>query len=232
MRKSTMILGSTCILLTAFAAILWGREDRTGPKIQFPEEAVSYREGMEEEELLRGVTAQDDRDGDVTDSLKIENIYTSEAGEKVIVIYTAKDSGNNVTKKSRELERDTKEAMPDGEEAVPESADEAEGGQDADLPSEIPEEQRTVLEQMAPQRPRLYLNAYEAQLKAGEAFESLSYVDRIEDDSDAPETLWTKIQVNGAVDTNTEGSYTVEYLVNDSDGNPSNTAILTVQVVR
>ena len=59
-------------------------------------------EGMSEEELLSGISASDETDGDVTGSLVIEKI--SETGNgTVIVTYGARDRENNVAKVSRVL---------------------------------------------------------------------------------------------------------------------------------
>ena len=75
-------------------------EDNEGPKITFEEgKDTNYTSDMTEEDLLKGVKAQDDRDGDVTDSLTVETIYPKNDGKQVSVIFVAKDKNNNVTKK-------------------------------------------------------------------------------------------------------------------------------------
>ena len=58
---------------------------------------------MDDAELLEGVTASDNVDGDVTDSLLIEKISGTGEGS-VIVTYVARDGANNVAKVSRVLE--------------------------------------------------------------------------------------------------------------------------------
>ena len=72
--------------------------------IQVPAEQISYREGAETKELLKGVTAMDDRDGDVSDSLLVEKVLPSDDGSTAQVIYAAMDKSNNVTKAYRSVE--------------------------------------------------------------------------------------------------------------------------------
>ena len=58
----------------------------------------SYTSDMTTEDLLEGVKAVDKRDGDVSASLTVENVYPNEKGDEVTVVYVAKDNSNNVTK--------------------------------------------------------------------------------------------------------------------------------------
>lgn len=53
--------------------------------------------------LLTGVTATDERDGDVTDTVTIESVIPNTDGTEASVIYVAKDSKNNVTKETRKV---------------------------------------------------------------------------------------------------------------------------------
>lgn len=50
-------------------------------------------------DLLKGVSAIDDVDGDVTESIVIEKLARTSDGN-ILVTYAALDSSNNVTKKS------------------------------------------------------------------------------------------------------------------------------------
>src|SRR5699024_8842847 len=110
------------------------------------------------------------------------------------------------------------------------AAERSEELEDKNVLEDIGQDQGGLPEEMEPQRPRLYLSIDEVTLQRGVAFDSLQYVERIEDDTDSEEELLTRIQVNGTVDSGTVGTYSVEYLVTDSEGNRSNTAVLTVHV--
>lgn len=92
-----------CVLdaaLLALSIFLSAEQDRTAPVITFEKNDLLYSNGMDESLLLENVTATDDRDGDVSDSLLIEKISLTAKGD-VIVTYAALDSSNNVAKASR-----------------------------------------------------------------------------------------------------------------------------------
>lgn len=93
------------VALIAASAFLYMNLDRTAPVISFADEQrLVYTENMQEEELLQGVSAVDDIDGDVTDSVLIEKISDTADGN-VIVTYAVLDSSNNVRKRSRIFEK-------------------------------------------------------------------------------------------------------------------------------
>ncbi len=50
------------------------------------------RKGSDTAPLLEGVTATDEKDGDVTDSLAIENIFPNDDHTSASVVYAVKDS--------------------------------------------------------------------------------------------------------------------------------------------
>lgn len=91
--------------LIAASVFLYINLDRTAPVISFADDdrQLTYTKKTSEEDLLEGVSAVDDVDGDVTDSLLIEKISETADGN-VIVTYVALDAANNVTKKSRVYE--------------------------------------------------------------------------------------------------------------------------------
>lgn len=92
--------------LTAFGAYKFynvKNKDLAGPKITMNEETVTVSVGVAEDELLAGVTAEDKKDGDVTDSLLVESMSNFvEKGRRMITI-AAFDSDNHVTKTTREV---------------------------------------------------------------------------------------------------------------------------------
>ena len=101
--KGGGILAGICALdvaLMVIAAVLYLGQDRTAPVISYGSDSLTYEEGMDESLLLAGVTAQDERDGDVTGSLMVEKISETSNGN-VIITYVAKDHSDNVGKASR-----------------------------------------------------------------------------------------------------------------------------------
>lgn len=100
MKKIVAVLCTLDVILMAFGIVVYLGEDRTPPVIHMEETELEYREGMSGEELLAGVTAVDETDGDVTGSLVVEKV--SEIGDgTVIVTFGAKDESGNVGKGSR-----------------------------------------------------------------------------------------------------------------------------------
>ena len=71
----TAILILVCLLLGAATVVLRLTDDSTPPEIHFQENQVTYTEGGAYDALLEGVTATDNRDGDVTDTLVVERVY-------------------------------------------------------------------------------------------------------------------------------------------------------------
>ena len=103
--KARGLLAGVCIADVAMmilAVVLYLGQDRMAPVIAYAAEAPVYEEGMDQSLLLEGVTAQDDRDGDVTGSLMIEKI-ASTSGGNILVTYVAADSSANVGKISRTI---------------------------------------------------------------------------------------------------------------------------------
>ena len=93
-----------CVALGAGTAAVIATSDRKGPEIEIPSGAdVTYEEGSDTASLLEGVTATDDKDGDVTDSLVIENIFPNDERTSASVVYAAKDNHNNVSKATRRV---------------------------------------------------------------------------------------------------------------------------------
>ena len=100
MRKIVIILCTLDVILMALSVVLYLDEDRTAPVIHMEEMQIEYQDGMTDAELLSGVTATDETDGDVTGSLVVEKV--SEIGDgTVIVTFGARDASNNVVKASR-----------------------------------------------------------------------------------------------------------------------------------
>ena len=81
----------------------WDRinTDMTPPEITVGTETIQTSVAAPRSTLLRGVTAADDRDGDVTDSLVVESINALDSSGTVQVTFAAFDQAGNVAKGSR-----------------------------------------------------------------------------------------------------------------------------------
>lgn len=78
-------------------------DDKTGPVFRMDSDTVEVSVKDDEKELLRGLTAEDASDGDVTDSIIVESISPFTGTGHRIVTYAAFDSDNHVTHIKREL---------------------------------------------------------------------------------------------------------------------------------
>jgi len=78
-------------------------EDKTGPVFEMEDNIVQVSVKDNEKALLRGLTATDAADGDVTDSIIVESISPFTGTGRRIVSYAAFDSDNHVTHTKRDL---------------------------------------------------------------------------------------------------------------------------------
>ena len=68
------------------------------------------------------------------------------------------------------------------------------------------------------------------EIKAGDEFEPVYQVKEITDDKDDRSSLFRQIEVSGEYSTTKAGTYTLTYIVTDSDGNSSAPAKLELVV--
>lgn len=243
--------GLVAMLFLACAALLAGNvvvyigEDRNGPEISVPQEEITYVAGTGTSALLNGVTAQDDRDGDVTDTVTIESIIPNANQTGASVVYVAKDSKNNVTKETRTIlystdanqaaaqaaaEQAAADQAAQDQAAAEQAAQGDAAGESAQTTDDGAAQNEAAIAALSAESPRFYLTQYSVELERGAELNELSYVQDISDDEDSRDELYQGIQISGEVDTNTPGEYTLEYHVVDSDGNNSNVAQLRVTV--
>lgn len=223
-----------CILLGG--GIIWfnGMKDKTGPEITFPTEEITYEEGNKEV-LLEGVTATDDVDGDVSDSVRVNGIFPNATGSKANVLYVAKDKNNNISKATREViysvgnVEETNATSDDTEEET--TVTQAEQVSEPIITPEVSVALELSITPVAEAgAPQITLSDSEITISRGTSINRLIYVQDITDDQDDRNALYRGIQIAGEVDTTTPGEYELIYHVVDSDGNRSNEAKLTVIV--
>lgn len=93
----------TVIAFGSYRRIESKSKDTLGPEITYESDGIEVSVNAPVEELLKGVTAIDDRDGNVSDSILIEKISRfTDTGNRTIT-YAAFDLNNNITKVEREL---------------------------------------------------------------------------------------------------------------------------------
>ena len=246
-KKIVAVVGAIDVVLLVVCLVLYMGKDRKGPEIFFDEEKqIEYTEGMDKELLLEGVTAVDEKDGDVSDSLLVEKVAGTN-GKEVIVTYVARDGANNVGKASRAftvvgsyggrdilpVEEETFETgdMPGTEgatETETESDEEGSSGEEEGQ-DENQGEGNNVGEQADP-NPVLVLNAEMIETKKGVAPNWNEVIETMSDDKDDYNTLYNNLKLEGQVKLNEEGEYPVTLYTVDTDGNRSDVRNLVVKV--
>ena len=84
-----VVLTVLCAVCSAVILVMVKRQDTTAPTIEFEKTSIYYN-GRDVLTLLEGVTAVDDRDSDVSETLMVTDIYPLSDGTG-IVVYAAKD---------------------------------------------------------------------------------------------------------------------------------------------
>lgn len=88
----------------------------------------------------------------------------------------------------------------------------------------------TAITSLAAGAPQIRLNTHTVTLPIGGTFSYMEYIGSMTDDKDNYHELARRVELSGSVNTAAAGTYTVTYLVRDTDGNASNSPTLTVTV--
>lgn len=99
--KLSFLFAAFSIILLVVCIVILAGKDRTAPVMSFSDTDVIYSADMDKQQLYEGVTAVDNRDGDITDKIVIEKIVQSVDGKSVSITYAVNDNANNFTKKVR-----------------------------------------------------------------------------------------------------------------------------------
>lgn len=247
MNKSWLTAAGAIILvaLIAVSVCVLAADDRQAPKIKLSGEEITYVEGQGYSSLLSGVTAYDNKDGDVTASVMVESVVPLKSGEEAVVCYVAKDKSNNIARVDRIVKY-----VGNGEDFVSsdKNKNEVESGSSGGDLSPAEQESRTVeSSESQPQEtssaneestaysgvnPVLFLKSKETTIKAGSTFNIVSYVDNITDDVDDRTTLFKRIIADGSYDVNIPGDYTLNVYCTDTDRNASDRQQFILHVVQ
>ncbi len=240
MKKSAVIslLVVAVLALAAVNGYVYLSADRSSPSIQVNDDITTYYASAGKDSLLQGVTASDDVDGDVSDTLRVASVLPSSDETSVTVTYTAKDSSNNIAQKTISLAYDATGVAEEtsaaetvvGEDAEAAEPQAAEAADPEALEAIAVQSDEAVIESLSAEAPVFRLTTHYVTLSAGSEWHYYDYIESMTDDRDTTNRLASSIVLEGDVDTNTPGVYTVVYHVTDSSGNESNRAALTVTV--
>jgi len=228
-RLLVLVLAAGCVVLGAVSVMLSVREDNRPPVVSVEEMEITYAEGADYSSLLKGISAKDSHDGDLTDKVFVDRVIPLDNG-KAVVYYGVLDSDKNVGTAVRKVEyvqnvpTDTQDK---NDSETSDSQDDVKDDADVDAGPDGEEEE------LKPDgiRPAIALTADSAQIKAGDVFDATRFVKDVVDDKDDKNTLYRHIHADGNYDVNTAGTYELRIYVSDSEGNTSDvkTFSLTVQ---
>ena len=184
--KILMIAAAAVLLILLITAVVILKGDGTGPSITIPS-GIEYHKGMSDSELLNGVTAEDSKDGDVSDTLIVESVIILSSGDSVKITYAAKDKHNNITQKSIILPYKAPAEEPTNSPEATKPADNKESSKEAgnetphaqeETTTGYPEE-TTPVQTESPDAPVLYLTKIEDWIKKGSQVNWIKYVSDI-----------------------------------------------------
>ena len=260
-RVVTGLLTAGCIALAGAGYMTYKNQDRTAPEIKVDQsKKIAYTEGEDYEKLLEGVTAQDDKDGDLTSEVFVEKVVPV-SKKKAVVYYGVTDKAKNVGTASREVtyqaaedtaqdtaseevsedttqktdEKSAKKTKKKSKKAkTKKTAEEKkaeETTQDAAAAEQQSADQQSGTLQPNGTRPAMKLAEEAKTIARGTSFNALNEVTDAVDDKDDRDTLFRGLHIDGNYNVNQAGTYTLQYYVQDSDGNTSDpiTFTLTVQ---
>ena len=262
-RVVTGLLTAGCIALAGAGYMTYKNQDRTAPEIKVDQsKKIAYTEGEDYGKLLEGVTAQDDKDGDLTSEVFVEKVVPV-SKKKAVVYYGVTDKAKNVGTASREVTYQAAEDTDAAEETVQDTASEdttqktdeksekktkkkskkaktkktaeekkaEETAQDAAAADQQSVDQQSGVLQPNGTRPAMKLAGEAKTIARGTSFNALNEVTDAVDDKDDRDTLFRGLHIDGNYNVNQAGTYTLQYYVQDSDGNTSDpiTFTLTVQ---
>ena len=243
--KITIILSLFVVAFIFINASTLAFKDKVAPTISIPDTYIVYEEGMDESILLQGVTAEDDRDGDISERVRIYDIAILEDQTRAQVIYAVYDDSYNLGKASRTVGYAPKEKKPEtpAEETKtdddsqttekPEATDKNETSDkdktEKEEDEKLPEGYEDV-EFVSDGSPVIRLKTHKVTIDVGDDFYPLDYVDDATDLEDDRSYLFRNINIDGFYDTETKGEYEISYYCIDSDERESNVAKLMLIV--
>ena len=198
--KLVAVLIAGCLILGGAALVVRGSQDRQAPVIKVKKADLTYQEGQGYGELLKGVSAEDNRDGDLTDEVFVDRVVQIEDGNAHPI---------------------TEDTVAENTEQAPEAAASQNEPAKADANNDLTP---------VGEAPVIALTTDQVTIAAGTEFDLMSVVKGVADGSDDADSLSTRISVDGQYDVNTPGSYLLHYYVIDSDGNTSEVKTLTLNV--
>ena len=99
----SIVMAAAIALFGAYLVLTHNLKDTRPPVISVEEKMLEISVKDDKSRLMTGITAMDDRDGDVTASLLVESIYGISNDNVTTVTYAAFDRAGNVSKIERKV---------------------------------------------------------------------------------------------------------------------------------
>lgn len=234
-----VVLLAVCVFFSVVIAVMYFAADRTAPVITVDEAKVKPYSAEQGEDVLKSYAkAVDEKDGDVSSSIVVENIYVMPDMTRAKIIYAARDKENNVAKcsymipyEASEDEIEQKEKMTQAETEPEDNKETVTAQIQSKAASKTTESEETAVQETAKEgAPKLVLSETEVTVEAGAGFNIMKYVTDITDDEDTYDTLSRRIVVNGTYSTSKTGTYELDVYCTDSELNESNHVKFTLNV--
>lgn len=100
----TIVLIGITIILIGIDVLVYTNEDKVNPVIALSDNVVSYNLDDDPDVLLDGVTATDNKDGDLTSHVAIGKIIMSKNKKTATVEYFVTDEAGNLGKNEKVVE--------------------------------------------------------------------------------------------------------------------------------
>lgn len=230
-RVVALVLLASCAVLGVAAFFISGAKDKKAPKITVSEAKVSYIEGDSHDSLLEGISAKDNRDGDLTDEVFIDRIIPMAGNEKAIVYYAVTDKSHNVgtAKRTVAYYKDAEAAKNAGaEDNAAAKEEQASAEVNASPEAQAPEENKAQAGVYPPDpldlsagKPVVQLKQQEVTEAVGTTVNLMDYINTIADTDTSNENhnymySHVSITVNGVQNTsqltlNQAGEYEIAY---------------------
>ncbi len=234
MRKKPIIivLLVVAVLLSVRGYLTLSKIDRSGPAIRVSNNVITYKEGDSYTTLLSDVSAIDEQDGDVSDTLMVEKVRSDDKKKQAVVTYAAIDKKNNLTKVNRVVQYvpDEKKATAEPTETPTPTETPAPTAAPSQTTSETPVETETPSPMILGKAPIIYLKSDKITVKQNEKFSVQDFIAHVVDDKDEESTVVANLKYEGSYNINRKGSYELTLYVTDSDGNVSNRETVTLVV--
>ena len=230
-QKMVAILLAACLVLGGAAVVVRASQDREAPVIKVKKADITYQAGENYEELLKGVSAKDNRDGDLTKDVFVDRVVQVKE-DKAIVYYGVMDKEKNVGTAKRTVKYVADASAEEQVKADADAEQPEEAKTDAPVPEAKPETATDNKDELVPtgEAPVIALTTDHVTIAVGTEFDLMSVVKGVADSNDNADMLSTRISVDGEYNTGTPGNYMLQYYVIDSDGNPSEVKTLTLTV--